>query len=66
MKTAEYEQFNVWYWEREEDGSYTHKLDVYKTWQEASEGAFALIKDLDAFDPAGPKCRLEKIDPIYH
>lgn len=63
---ADYKQFNLWYWKREEDGSYTRKLDTFETWQEASEAAFELIKDIDVFNPELFKYRLEKIEAVWH
>lgn len=65
MNAAEYKQFNLWYWEREEDGSYTRKLHVCNMFLEASEVAFMMIRDIDLLDPEGPRYRLEKIEAVY-
>lgn len=66
MKYSEdYKSFIVFFWEREEDGSYSKRFKRFKTWQCASDFAFKLISGLDVFDPAGPEFRVERIETVY-
>lgn len=65
QQSADYKSFIVFYWEREEDGSYSKRFETFKTWQSASDFSFKLISNLDVFDPAGPSFRLEQIRAVY-
>ena len=58
---APYQQFNVWFWEMQEDCSYSHRLEVFETLEEAIEFANQIIDSLDS----GPERRLEQIEAVY-
>ena len=63
--SADYKSFLVFYWEREEDGSYSSRFKKFKTLESASDFALSLVMDLDIFDPDGPSFRLKRIEAVY-
>lgn len=65
QQSADYKSFIVFFWEREEDGSYSKKFETFKTWEKASDFAQSLVMDLDVFDPDGTTFRLEQIRAVY-
>lgn len=65
QQSADYKSFIVFFWEREEDGSYSKRCEVFKTFEKANDFALSLVMDLDVFDPDGPSFRLTRIEAIY-
>lgn len=65
MQSADYKSFIVFFWEREEDDSYSKRVKSFKTLESASDFALSLVMDLDVFDPDGPSFRLEQIKAVY-